>query len=106
MMRPRPTLTIRRPGAEPGIQSGTSDAARFNRLPRPARRQEWSGQAEVVPRPESSPRTETNAGPELSRVSDLTPRSPGVMPSPDLNLLRSDRPKHRTVALRASVGST
>ena len=70
MMQPRPTLTIRRSGAETGAQP------RFNRLPGPARRQEWSGQAEVVPRPESSPRTETNAGPELSRVADLNAALP------------------------------
>jgi hypothetical protein len=53
--------------------AGTGTGARFNRQPCPARRQEWSGQAEVVPRPESLPRTETNAGPELSRVADLNP---------------------------------
>jgi hypothetical protein len=60
--------------------SGNGDAARFNRLPRPARRQEWSGQAELAPRPESLPTTETNAGPELSRVADLNPALVGGMP--------------------------
>ena len=35
---------------------------RFNRLRRPSRRQKSSGQAEVAPRPETSPRTEAKAG--------------------------------------------
>jgi hypothetical protein len=53
--------------------SGDGDAAGFNRLQRPAQGQEWSGQAEVGDRPESLPRTETNAGVELSGVVDLNP---------------------------------
>jgi hypothetical protein len=60
-------------GGHPAGESGDTDVARLNRLPRPARGQEWSDQAEVVPRPGSLPRTEANAGPDLSRVADLNP---------------------------------
>ena len=91
---PGPTSGLARAHAVPKGGRGNGDAARFNRLPRPARRQGWSGQAEVVPRPESLPWTKTNAGPEPSRVADCNPAIVGCMPSPGNNLLRSDRPRH------------
>src|SRR5262249_31625349 len=97
--------------------SWRKDAARFDRMPRPARRQEWAGQAKVVPRPESRPRAETNAGPELSRVADLNPAPLGgdalagdltcfggigrrIERSPCA--LRCDRPTQPRMSLRAS----
>ncbi len=67
-----------------GRGRGNEDAARFNGLPHPARRQGWSGQAEVAPRPESLLRTETNARPELSRVADLNPALVGECRCPVL----------------------
>jgi len=44
-------------------------------------------------------------GPNWAASRTITPRSSGVMPSPGIILLWSDRPKRRTVALRASVSS-
>jgi hypothetical protein len=81
------------------------DATRFDRLPRQARRQGRSGEAEVDPRPDSLPRTETDAGPELRRVADLNHELVAGVPSPGINLRRSDRPKQPTMSLRASVSS-
>ena len=93
-------------GAHPAGESGDRDVARLNRLPRPARGQEWSGQAEVVPRPGSLPRTEANAGPDLSRVADLNPALLGCDAFVRFMPASVGSTKHRTVALCASVGST
>ena len=84
---------------------GHGTQLRSNRLPCHARQRRWSGRDYVRPRPESLPRTGTNAGPELSRVAHHHPALVGVMSSRGINRLRSDRPKRRTVALRASVSS-
>ena len=45
--------------------------AKWPPLPRTDRRHEWSCEAEVLSGPESSPRTDSNAGSELSRAADL-----------------------------------
>jgi hypothetical protein len=59
---------------------GNLDAARFDGLPRPALRQEWFGQAEIVPAEYPHSRPDTIARPELSRVVDLNPSFVGRDP--------------------------
>jgi hypothetical protein len=95
-----------RNGPETGTRARNGDAARFNRLPRPARRQEWSGRPEFRLRSESLPLTGTHAKPELSRVAHHHPRLSGVMSSPGIYLLRSDRPKQPRIKRLRVVGPT
>jgi hypothetical protein len=59
--------------ADDKAEARNGDAARFNRLPRPARRQEWSGRPEFLLRSECLPLTGTHAKPELSRVAHHHP---------------------------------
>ena len=73
---------------------GNRDAARFDRLPRSARRQERSGRAEVYLGPESSPRTWTDAGPELSRVAGPNPAFVGGCRHEVLTCFGLIAPKH------------
>jgi hypothetical protein len=101
---PRPLL--RHPGRRrAGTVRGNRDAAKINGLPRPARRQRWSGQAEVAPRPESLPRTDTNPGPELSRVTDPNPALVGGCRRRVVScFVRNDRNFERSPCARRCVG--
>ena len=82
-------------GARAPIRCGQPNCdtrSRFNCLPSPARRQEWSGQAGVlysaqIPYPGPSP----TPGPNWpSRFADLNPPPSGVTRSPGFSLLRSE----------------